>query len=521
MAEKKGGKANRGSTGGMFHVDHDESSIKLRPGKIVHSPIRSQAFRTIMKVMRDGRRTASAKAQRTTSDVTIARKPKLQQPHKQQVAVRLTYTPNKQVGQWTAHGRYLEREAASGRAGAARGFGPDSDAVEISSTLGKWQTAGDRNLFKMIISPGEGRRLDLKEFTREYITQLETSLGTKLEWVAVDHYNTDDPHVHVAIRGLTDRQRELKFPPEFIKGPLREIAANLATGKLGYRTEHQIQSSRERQVEQHRFTELDRMIQRRATDLNGEPFIDFREPIKAGAMESAKELRIQQLRRMATLERMGLAKRVGQSNAWTLDPAMESILRERQKLNDRLKALHEHRHVASDPRLPLAPAPTGDARIVGRLLGTGYDDQRNQAYMLVENTGGSVHYLYQTSSAEEARRSGLNVGDVLVISQRTYVDKAGASRTAQRVTRLDTAEGMLANTRLLESEVRAFVRQHGFTPESAPWGGWLGQYKSTLAATSDRMLKKGLLQDINGRIVVTPARSQKRTGPDPQRGRTP
>lgn len=520
MAEKGAGKAKGRSRGEVFHVDHDEPSVKLRPAKIVHSPIRSQAFRTIMKVLKDGRRTAKAKAQRSTSDGTIARKPKLQAAHKQQVAVRLTYTPNRQAGQWSAHGRYLEREAASGRTGSERGFGPDSDAVEISSTLGKWQAAGDRNLFKMIISPGEGRRIDLKEFTRDYLTQLERSLGTKLDWVAVDHYNTDDPHVHVAIRGLTDRQQELKFPREFIKGPLREIASNLATEKLGYRTEKQIQSSRERQVEQHRFTELDRMLQRRATEFNGEALVDFREPIKASATEAAHELRLQQLRRLAALERLGLAKRVGQGNAWILDPAMETILRERQKLNDRLKALHEHRHVASDPRLPLAPAPAGDARIVGRLLGTGFDDQRNQAYMLVENTSGSVHYLYQTSGAEQARRDGLKVGDVLVISQRTYVDKAGASRTAQRVTRLDTAEGMLANTRLLESEVRAFVRQHGFTPESAPWGGWLGQYKSTLAATSDRMLKKGLLQDVNGRIVVTPTRSQQRPGPGAQRSPT-
>jgi hypothetical protein len=32
----------------------------------------------------------------------------------------------------------------------------------------------------------------------------ERYLGTELDWGAIDHWNTDNPHVHVLIRGRAD-----------------------------------------------------------------------------------------------------------------------------------------------------------------------------------------------------------------------------------------------------------------------------------------------------------------------------
>jgi type IV secretory pathway VirD2 relaxase len=34
---------------------------------------------------------------------------------------------------------------------------------------------------------------DLKAFARELMGQMEKDLGTKLDWVGVDHWNTDNP----------------------------------------------------------------------------------------------------------------------------------------------------------------------------------------------------------------------------------------------------------------------------------------------------------------------------------------
>jgi hypothetical protein len=85
------------------------------------------------------------------------------------------------------------------------GFGPSGEGVAIDTTLHGWQTAGDRRLFKLIISPEFGERMDLKKLTRDLIAEMECDLGTRLEWVAAEHHNTEYPHVHVALRGIDSK----------------------------------------------------------------------------------------------------------------------------------------------------------------------------------------------------------------------------------------------------------------------------------------------------------------------------
>ena len=54
------------------------------------------------------------------------------------------------------------------------------------------------------------------------MTQMEEDLGTKLEWIAVDHYNTGHPHSHIILRGKDDRGRDLVIAREYItKGVAR------------------------------------------------------------------------------------------------------------------------------------------------------------------------------------------------------------------------------------------------------------------------------------------------------------
>ena len=50
---------------------------------------------------------------------------------------------------------------------------------------------------------------DLRAFTRELMKDAEHDLGTgPLDWVAVDHWNTDNPHVHGAAEPRPRRRRE-------------------------------------------------------------------------------------------------------------------------------------------------------------------------------------------------------------------------------------------------------------------------------------------------------------------------
>jgi hypothetical protein len=107
-------------------------------------------------------------------------------------------------GHWKAHGRYLARESARIKDGAkGTGFNREGEGIDITTLLASWQAAGDERLWKLIVSPEFGDRIDLSRLTRDLIGQMETDLGTDLEWLAVEHHNTEHPHVHIAIRGVT------------------------------------------------------------------------------------------------------------------------------------------------------------------------------------------------------------------------------------------------------------------------------------------------------------------------------
>jgi type IV secretory pathway VirD2 relaxase len=90
--------------------------------------------------------------------------------------------------------------------------------------------------------------------------RMTRDLGTYLEWVAVAHFNTDNPHVHIALRGARDDGRPLRLGSDYVKYGNRRIAEDLCTRQLGYRTQSDVSEARRREVSQHRFTSLDRAI---------------------------------------------------------------------------------------------------------------------------------------------------------------------------------------------------------------------------------------------------------------------
>lgn len=486
-------------------VDREnERSLKLTGrGKIKDQPVRSKAYRRFKQILQDGRHQPRSSAPAGAGLNT----PRPARAFAQRVAVRLTYARNKGDGTWRAHGTYLERESATGQE-KGRGFGHAGDEMEIAKTLDGWQKAEDPNLFKLIISPEHGAKLDLREYTAAYVAQLEKQLGTRLEWVAAAHYNTDNPHVHVALRGRDQEGRALIIPREFIKGPLRSIAQDLATGRLGYRTDADISEARASQIQQHRWTDLDRMLSR----VGQGGVVDFSKPVAFDASEDRKELRYQLLKRLAVLEGMGLAER-GQGGRWRIDPGAETILRERQKANDRLKVLHSHRAMASDPRLPLAPAPAGEGRVSGRLIGTGLDDGAQRPYMLMETTGGSVIYLYQSPAIEKAREEGMKPGDYVVLTQRERAGQNGKTVLSQSIRSHGPADAVLTNPSVLRSEIRAQLDRTGQMPSPSTWGGWLGRFHGELTAEAARLQQRGVITQQSDRYVMAPP------APSPNKGR--
>jgi hypothetical protein len=107
-----------------------------------------------------------------------------------------------------AHLRYIAREGVGHDGRPTQPYGPGMDVADRQ----EFAAAGreDRHQFRFIVAPEDGVALtDLRDFTRELMSTIERDLGTKLEWIAVDHWDTDNPHTHVVLRGTDDRGKDL------------------------------------------------------------------------------------------------------------------------------------------------------------------------------------------------------------------------------------------------------------------------------------------------------------------------
>lgn len=309
----------------------DESSIKLRPRKPRFVRDESKAWSNAFKgLMRIARMTSSRKS--SPSNNSSPARPR--KPHKQRCAIRVTYSPSHVRGQWAAHGRYLARESANSD---GVGFTVNNEDIAISATLGEWQKAGDPRLFKMIVSPEFGERLDLKSHTRNLMTRLSQELGSELDWVAVAHFNTGHPHVHVAIRGV-NATGNLRLPRDVIKHSIRCHAEDLCTEQLGFRTVNDAIESERREVNALHVTGLDREIQKRMTPTNGE-FAELE--LQPASGTDQRQLHGHHLAgRLHFLAKLDLAEPYSQ-NRWRVTQDFHQKLRGLQRQNDRQRSLAE------------------------------------------------------------------------------------------------------------------------------------------------------------------------------------
>src|SRR5262249_27977417 len=147
---------------------------------------------------------------------------------------------------------------------------------------------------------------DLKAFTRDLMAQAERDLDTRLDWIGVDHWNTDNPHVHVIVRGKGDDGCDLVIARDYISHGLRARGAHLVTLELGPRRDLDIGRDLEAQAEADRWTRLDRALAREAVQHDG--VVDLRPGADAGAGNHARTAMVG---RMQKLERLGLAQPLG------------------------------------------------------------------------------------------------------------------------------------------------------------------------------------------------------------------
>ena len=290
------------------------------------------------------------------------------------------------------HLRYIERDGVGRDGEPGRAYGPQTDEADLDAF--KEHCDDDRHHFRFILSPEDGAELEnLRTYTRHLMGRMEADLGTSLEWVAVDHWNTDNPHTHIVARGRDDTDKDLIISGDYIADGFRHRAAELATEWLGPRTELEIQQAMLREVGQERWTSLDRTLQREAGDDGRIQIERFNEP-------RLQRQRLLLIGRLQRLQRLGLADEV-QPSTWAVHADAEKTLRALGERGDIIRTMQ--RAMRGEARELAVFEPGEDGRtILGRVAAKGLADElRDRGYLVIDGVDGKAHYV------------ALNAGDEL------------------------------------------------------------------------------------------------------------
>lgn len=385
------------------------------------------------------------------------------------------------------HVAYLKRDGVTRDGKEAGLFDARSDAVDGDAFAGRCED--DRHHFRFIVSPEDAAELDdIRAFTRELMDDMAHDLDTRLDWVAVDHWNTDNPHIHILVRGRTEDGKDIVIDRDYIRAGLRSRAEERVTVELGPRSEHEIARSIAREVDAERWTSLDRTLQRMADDNGG--VIDLR-PNPSGY---DRPHHIHLLGRSAKLERLGLADRVG-SACWTLKPGLEETLRDLSIRGDIIKTMHRAMSAdggrADTGRFALHDDLVADP-VIGRLVKRGlHDELTGSAYAVVDATDGRTHYL---RFADMEQMSDAKPGGIVELGQ--WRDNRGNHRQSLSV-RSDLA---------LAEQIKApgatwLDRQLVSRDPAQTAGGFGAEVRDALVARSEHLASEGLARRQGQRFI--------------------
>jgi type IV secretory pathway VirD2 relaxase len=385
------------------------------------------------------------------------------------------------------HIAYLRREGVTRDGADARMFDAGSEVADERAFAERCE--GDRHHFRFIISPEDAAELEsLRGFTRELMADVERDLATKLDWVGVDHWNTDNPHVHLLIRGRGDDGQDLVISRDYISRGFRDRAAERVTLELGPRSEQEVRSSLEKEVEAERWTSLDRALRNIADDCAGVA------DLRLGASDEDPELRRLMLGRAAKLERLGLAEKVG-SARWTLKPGAEQTLRDLSVRGDIIKTMHRAiAHAGRDPDVS-GFALHGDdpaAPVLGRLVARGlHDELKGSAYAIVEGVDGRTHHL---------RFADLELtGDAkpgAIVEARSYEDASGRRRLS-----LATRSDLAIEVQVTASGATWIDRQLLAREPATSGGGFAAEVREAMERRVDHLVEEGMARRQGQRVV--------------------
>jgi type IV secretory pathway VirD2 relaxase len=390
----------------------------------------------------------------------------------------------------SAHVAYLERDGVTRGGEKAHMFGATEDRADAMAFAKR--SVDDRHHFRFVVTPEDAAEMiDLKAFTRDLVSQMESDLGTRLDWVGIVHWNTDNPHVHLLVRGVAEDGSDLVISREYISHGLRSRAKDLVSAELGPKPEQEIRSALAREVDAERWTRLDKAIQMAADDIG---FIDLR-PDNPGVDDP--EVRRFAIGRLQQLERMGLATAAGPGQ-WMVALEAERTLRDLGMRGDIIKTMHRaFTERGQDRGIADYVIESGSASspIIGRLVATGlHDELTGEAYAVIDGTDGRAHHIRFRGT--EAFAHAPPAGGIVEVRRFGGADDPRptlvlANRSDIGLDRQVTAPGATwLDYRLVERDRMPLAM-----------GGFGKEVRDALAARTEHLAAEGLAHRQGARIV--------------------
>jgi hypothetical protein len=264
------------------------------------------------------------------------------------------------------------------------------------------------------------------------------------------------------VRGRDDTGKDLIIAGDYIADGFRHRAAELATEWLGPRTELEIQQTLQREVEQERWTSLDRTLQREAGEDGRVQIERFNEP-------RLQRQRLLLIGRLQRLQRLGLADEV-QPGTWAVHADAEKTLRALGERGDIIRTMQ--RAMSGEPRELAVFEPGDDGRTIGRVAAKGLADElRDRGYLVIDGVDGKAHYValnardelanYPTGAVVEVKGSAdVRAADkniAALASDGLYRTDITCHRAGQAVPGRDPQEVVAAHVRRLEALRRAGI----------------------------------------------------------------
>ena len=383
------------------------------------------------------------------------------------------------------HITYLERDGVTRDGRDAALFDAEGETADRSAFASR--CADDRHHFRLIVSPEDAADMeDLRRFTRELMLDMARDLDTRLDWVAVDHWNTDNPHIHILVRGVADDGGDLVIDRAYVSDGIRFRAEERVTLELGPRSEIELQTAREREVEAERWTGLDRTLERHAEGFAGA--VDLRPGAPIG--ESERRLL---LGRAAKLEALGIASPTGPAQ-WVIDPDAETILRDLSVRGDIVKMMHRALSQEGKPvevsRFALHHEAQADP-VIGRLVERGLQDElAGTAYAIIDGADGRLHHL----RFADIEMTG-DAGPGAIVELRSWDDATGGRRLSLAV-RSDFPLGDQ-----IRAEGATWLDRQLLAREPAAGSSGFGlEVRAAMDARAEHLEKLGLARRDGGRL---------------------